>query len=211
MFEWIECCSPNSENVPKIPTTTTTTNEMHFIDFLLHLICIICSALKTFYIFSFDYLIPVVGHILPILTKCLSQLMSLLVRIFFTYIAPCIIQVVTGTTYVFTKILNAMSVAAMTIIDSDVNLEYAHAIIMLSVVGIVVYFHITERIFRFFHEWYQILLLYLRFVLNILKLVQFCFKFVYKKITGTSSTSQLESHSNEMTAIPRKKDRFLFE
>lgn len=69
---------------------------MHFIDFLLHLICFICWTLKSIYIFSFDYVIPVIGHILPVLTKYLSQLFSLVLRIFFTYISPCIIHVVTG-------------------------------------------------------------------------------------------------------------------
>lgn len=171
---------------------------MHFIDFVLQLICIICYVLKTIYIFSFDFIIPVIGHILPVLTKYLSQLFSFLLRIFFTYIAPCIIQVVTGTTYVFTKILNGISMAGMTIIDSDVNLEYAHAILMLSVVGIIVYFHITEKIFRFFHEWYQISSLYLRFILNILKLLRFCLVYIHKKVTGAST-----SQSDDINNIPK--------
>lgn len=157
---------------------------MHFVDFLLQLICFICWTLKSIYIFSFDYLIPVIGHILPILTKYLSQLFSLILRIFFTYISPCIIQVVNGTTYVFTKVLNGISVASMKIIDSDVNLEYAHAIVVVSIFVVLVYFHITQKIFRIFYESYQILSLYLRFITNILKMLLVCLRFIYRKVAA---------------------------
>lgn len=158
---------------------------MHFIDFLLHLICFICWVLKSIYVFSFEYLIPVIGHILPILTRYLSQLFSVLIRLFFTYISPCIIEVLKGTTYVFTKVLNGISIASMAIIESDVNLEYAHAIIMISILMLIAYFHITEKLYRFFHVLYQMISLYLRFVLKLLMIVRFCLNFVYRKLAAT--------------------------
>lgn len=157
---------------------------MHFIDFLLQLICLICYALKSVYIFTLDYLIPVIGHILPVLTKYLSQLFSLVLRVFFSYISPCIIQLVNGTTYVFTKVLNGISVASMKIIDSEVNLEYAHAIVMVSILVVLIYFHITQKIFRLFYESYQIGSLYLRFVSNILKMLLVCLCFIYRKLAA---------------------------
>lgn len=157
---------------------------MHFIDFVLYLICLICWTLKSLYTFTFDYIIPVIGHILPLFAKYLSQLFSLLLRAFFMYVAPCIIQVVNGTTYLFTRLLNVISVASMTIIDSDVNLEYAHAVIVLSLIVIIIYFHITQKIFNFFYEWYQITSLYLRFIVNLLKMAHFCVKFISNKISA---------------------------
>lgn len=155
---------------------------MHFIEFLLQLICFICWILKNIYIFSIDFLVPVIGHIIPILIKYLSQLFAVLLRIFFTYISPCVIQLLNGTTYVFTKALNAISVASMTIIESDVNLEYAHAIIMASILVIIIYFHITEKIARFIYGWYQLITLYLRVLLNVMKMLRFCLSFSYRSI-----------------------------
>lgn len=178
---------------------------MHFIDFVLQLIYFVCFALKTIYIFSFDYLIPVIGHVLPVLTKYLSQLFSFLLRIFFTYISPCIIQILMGTTFICTKLLNWISVASMAIIESDVNLEYAHAIIMISLLVFIIYFHITQRIAGFFYEWYRMLSLYLRVLLNIIKMLRFCFSFVYKKIASLLFGKQFDS-DDEVTnvGIPKR-------
>lgn len=175
--------------------TKRQSRAMHFIDFLLHLICFICWTLKTAYIFSIDYLIPIVGHILPVVIKYLSQLFSLLLRIFFTYVSPCIIQLLSATTYICTRLLNGISVASMTIIESDVNLEYAHAILMVSIVVVVMYFHITEKILRFFYGWYQMIAMYLRFFLNILKFVRFC----YRKVFGILLNRQ--QHPDNTKAI----------
>lgn len=179
---------------------------MHFIDFLLQLICIICYALKTVYIFTLDYLIPVIGHILPVLTKYLSQLFSLVLRVFFTYISPCIIQVINGTTYVFTKVLNGISVASMKIIDSEVNLDYAHAIIMVSILVVLIYFHITQKIFRLFYESYQIASLYLRFVTNILKMLLVCLRFIYRKLAALLLCKP-EQIDDEAPKLKRKKSK----
>lgn len=140
--------------------------------------------LKTVYIFSIDYLIPIIGHIIPVVVKYLSQLFAFLLRIFFTYISPCVIQLLNGTTYVFTRVLNALSVASMTIIESDVNLEYAHAILMATILVVFIYFQVTEKIARFFYGWYQIVTLYLRFLLNIMKMLRFCVGFSYRSINA---------------------------
>lgn len=178
---------------------------MHFIDFLLQLICFICWALKTIYIFTFDYLIPIIGHVLPVLTKYLSQLFSLLLRIFFTYISPCIIQLLTGITFVFTKVLNGISVVSMAIIESDVNLEYAHAILMVSILMVFIYFHITERIVRFFYGWYQMIALYLRVLLNVMKMLRFCLSFITRKIAAIISPNN--GYSDDEKSIPKTEKR----
>lgn len=166
---------------------------MHFIDFVLQLVCFICWALKLIYIFSFDYIIPVIGHVLPVLTKYLSQLFSFLLRIFFTYISPCIIQLLMGTTYVFTNALNGISVATMTIIESDVNLEYAHALLMVSLVVVFVYFHISQKVARFFYGWYQMITLYVRVLLNVMKMLRFCLNFIYRKVAALLFNNQMNS------------------
>lgn len=180
---------------------------MHFIDFLLQLICFICWALKTIYIFSFDYLIPVIGHVLPVLTKYLSQLFSLVLRIFFTYILPCIIQVVNGTTYVFTKVLNGISVASMKVIDSDMNLEYAHAIVMVSILVVLVYFHVTQKMFRLFYESYQIVALYFRFVSNILRMLLVCLHFIYRKVAALllCKPTQIDDNGDRQISLKKKR------
>lgn len=178
---------------------------MHFIDFLLHLICFICWMLKTIYIFSIDYLIPIIGHVIPVVVKYLSQLFAFLLRIFFTYISPCVIQLLNGTTYVFTRVLNALSVASMTVIESDVNLEYAHAILMATILVVFIYFHVTEKIARFFYGWYQIVSLYLRFLLNILKMLRFCLKFCYRTINALLFGKTKESKAGE--AVTSKKGK----
>lgn len=178
---------------------------MHFIDFLLHLICFLCWALKSIYIFSFDYLIPVIGRILPVLTKLASQLISLLLRVFFTYISPCIIQLLTGTTYVFTKVIEIISVASMNIIDSDVNLEYAHAIIMVSLLVLIIYFHVTEKLFRFVQGWYQMGSLYIRFALNVLMMLRFCFNFIRKKVVAALFLSTHHAADKKSTLKSRKR------
>lgn len=177
---------------------------MHFIDFLLHLICFICWMLKTIYIFSIDYLIPIIGHIIPVFVKYLSQLFAFLLRIFFTYISPCVIQLLNGTTYIFTRALNALSGASMTIIESDVNLEYAHAILMATILVIIIYFHITEKIARFFVGWYQIISLYLRFLANILKMLRFCLSFSYRSIKALLFGRAKDSNDDE--TITSKKE-----
>lgn len=178
---------------------------MHFIDFLLHLICFICWMLKAIYIFSIDYLIPIIGHIIPVLIKYLSQLFAFLLRIFFTYVSPCVIQLLNGTTYIFTKALNAISVASMTIIESDVNLEYAHAILMATILVVIIYFHVTEKIARFFYGWYQIISLYLRFLLNILKMLRFCLMFSYRGIKVLVFGRPKDSIDDETTTPTTKK------
>lgn len=176
---------------------------MHFIDFLLQLVCIICWALKSIYIFGFDYVIPVIGYVLPVLTKYLSQLLSLLIRLFFTYISPCIIQVLTGTTYVLTKILNGIGIASMTIIESEVNLEYAHAVIMVAVVVFIIYFHIIEKISRIFNGLNQMILIYLRLILNVGKLLRFCLNFIYRKTPDDVKTISKtgKKHHNHKNGI----------
>lgn len=179
---------------------------MHFIDFLLQLLWFICWTLKYIYIFSFDYLIPVIGHVLPVLTKYLSQFFSLLLRVFFTYVSPCIIEVLTGTTLVCTKVLNGISVASMTIIESDVNLEYAHAVIMISLLVFILYFHITQKIARFFYEWYQMLSLYLRVLLNVMKMLRFCFKFIYRKTASLVFNKQVYSDDEKPIAKKHKRE-----
>lgn len=156
---------------------------MHFIDFLLQLLCFICWTLKNLYIFSFEYVIPVTGYVLPILIKYLSQLFTLVLRTFFTYIAPCIIQIVKGTTYIFTHILNGINFIFMSIVESDLNLEYAHAIAMISILVAIIYFHVTQRMFSFVHGIYEMIMLYVRFVINILKVGLFVVRYIYGKIT----------------------------
>lgn len=166
---------------------------MHFIDFLLQLICLICWILKSVYVFAIDYVIPVLfGQIVPVLIKYLSQLFALLLRVFFTYISPCVIQLLNGTTFVFTRALNALSVASMTIIESDVNLEYAHAILMATILVVIIYFHITEKIARFIYGWYQIVTLYLRFFLSFMKMLRFCLSFSYHRISMIFSGRDVE-------------------
>lgn len=177
---------------------------MHFIEFLLQLICFICWALKSVYIFSIDYLIPIIGHIIPVLIRYLSQLFAILLRIFFTYISPCVIQLLNGTTFVFTKALNTISTASMAIIESDVNLEYAHAILMASILVVIIYFHVTEKITRFFYGWYQIVTLYLRFLINILKMLRFCMSFSYRSVKSFFGLSR--SQNGEPLPSKKRKD-----
>lgn len=178
---------------------------MHFIDFLLQIICFICWALKTIYLFSFEYLIPAIGYVLPVLTKYLSQLVSSVLRVFFTYISPCIIQVLKGTTYFFTKAIELISVASMTVIDSDVNLEYAHAIIMISILILIIYFNITKKIFQFAQGWFQMVSLYFQFALNLLKMMRFCLTFLYKKFAGLFFSKHHHDDDEKLVAKTGKR------
>lgn len=166
---------------------------MHFIDFLLHLICFIFWTLKTIYIFSFDYIIPIIGYVLPILSKYLSQLFSLVLRVFFTYIAPWLIRIVIGITYIFVNVLNGIGYVCMAIVESEINLEYAHAIAMLSIFVAIAYFQVTEKVIHLGHECYQMIASYVRFMLNLIKIMLTFAKYIYDKISSSIFSSKMKN------------------
>lgn len=153
---------------------------MHFVDFLLQLLCFICWTLKILYIFSFEYVIPIIGFILPVLVKYLSQIFTFFLRIFFSHIAPIIIHVINGTTYVFTHLLNGINFMFVSIVESDLNLEYAHAIAMISIILAIIYFNITGKTLLFIRFIYEMIMFYVRFIINISKVV----RYIYIGITG---------------------------
>lgn len=153
---------------------------MHFVNFLLQLLCFICWTLKILYLFLFEYVIPIIGFILPILVKYLSQLFTLLLRNFFSHIAPFIIQVINGTTYVFTHLLNAINFIFVSIVESNLDLEYAHAIAMTSILVAIIYFNITGKTLSFIRFIYEMIMLYIRFMINISKVL----RYICKRISG---------------------------
>lgn len=180
---------------------------MHFIDFLLHLIYIFCWGLKSIYAFSIDYIVPVIAYILPVLIKYLSHVFSFVLRIFFTYISPCIVQVLHGTTYVFTKLLNGISIASITIIDSNAKFDYLYAIIMGFSLIIIVYFRITQKIYHFFHESYEMTSLYLRFIMKILKMLLLCTSFIYRKASNALLCKREQPEDQSTRKIGFKKEK----
>lgn len=94
----------------------------------------------------------------------------------------------------------------MKIIDSDVNLEYAHAVVMVTVLAVLVYFHVTQRIFRLFYESYQIGSLYFRFVSNILKMLLVCVQFIYRKVACQPANDETQSIVDD-DEKPKSKSR----
>lgn len=176
---------------------------MHFIDFLLHLLCFVCWTLKKLYMFSFDYVIPVTGYVLPILIKYLSQLFTLVLRTFFTYVAPCIIQIVNGTTLVFTHILNGFNFIFMAIIESELNLEYAHAVAMICILVAIIYFHVTQRMVSFGRGIFFMLKLYARFVVNVTKILLFIVKFVYVKTSMLLSRRKSDERKGSVPKLEK--------
>lgn len=171
---------------------------MHFLDFLLHLLCFIFWILKTTYIFSFEYIIPIIGFVLPILSKYLSQLFSFVLRVFFTYVSPCLIRTITAITYIFINVLNGIGVICMAIIESEVNLEYAHAIAMLFILVAIIYFHVTEKIVYLVQECYQMIASYVRFMLNLAKMILIFSKYIYDKL---ASNIYRRDHNNSRCVV----------
>lgn len=180
--------------------------KMHFVDFLLQLLCFICWTLKILYIFSFEYVIPIIGFILPVLVKYLSQFFTLLLRGFFSHIAPFIINVINGTTYVFTHLIDGINFIFVSIVESELNLEYAHAIAMTSILVAIVYFNITGKMLSFIRFFYEMIMLYVRFIINISKVVTY----VYIKIVGgvkktsDQTTKVTPGRERRLSSIKRK-------
>lgn len=91
----------------------------------------------------------------------------------------------------------------MTIIESDVNLEYAHAILMASILVVVIYFRIAERIARFFYGWYQMITLYLQIMLNVMKILRYCLNVSYRCMRAIFFGRT--KHSNDGKTLLSKK------
>lgn len=170
---------------------------MHFVNFLLQLLSFICWTLKILYIFSFEYVIPIIGFILPVLVKYLSQFFTLLLRGFFSHIAPFIIQLINGTTCVFTHLLNGINL----IFESDLDLEYAHAIAMTSILVAIIYFNITGKMLSFIRFIYEMIMLYVRFIINISKVV----KYIYKRIAGGETKNMTPGQERRLGSTVYRK------
>lgn len=120
-------------------------------------------------------MIPIIGIILPVFVKYLSQLFTLLLRRFLSHIAPFIIHVINGTLYVFTHLLNGINFVFVSIVDSDIDLEYAHAIAMTSILVAIIYFNITGKTLSFIRFIHEMIMLYIRFIINISKVVRYIY------------------------------------
>lgn len=80
----------------------------------------------------------------------------------------------------------------MSIIESDINLEYVHAIAMISILVALIYFHVTERVFGFIRELVQMFALYIRLMLNIGKVILNFLQYIYNKITADKGTREID-------------------
>lgn len=80
----------------------------------------------------------------------------------------------------------------MSIIESDMNLEYVHAIAMISILVALIYFHVTERVVGFIRELVQMFALYIRLMLNIGKVIIKFFQYIYNKITAEKDTRAID-------------------
>lgn len=167
---------------------------MHFIDYLIRLLHSFVWILKSVYIIAMEYVIPTFCWLLPVLATFISRIISLVLRIFFLYISPCIVHAVATITYIFTHTLSGLNKIASKIIESNINLEYVYGIIFGSLLIAIFYFRLTGGVWKFAQECAQIIMIHVRFVRNIGRMLLISVKYIHGKIThGKNNISTVET------------------
>lgn len=61
---------------------------------------------------------------------------------------------------------------------------------------------LTEQIARFFYGWYQMITLYLRVLLNVMKMLRFCLNFSYRSVRALffGGTDHLKDDDESLTS-----------
>lgn len=163
---------------------------MHFIDYLFHLLYLLFWILKSITAFTYEYVLPAIAFVVPILAKSVSQIAGIVLRIFFLYVSPCVLHTVAGLTYLFTRALGALNAAATKLIESNVNLEVLFTTIIASTLFAIVYFRATGRVWRFVKECILMSELYVRLVLDVGKMLLVCVTYIYGKAARRTSAER---------------------
>lgn len=182
---------------------------MHFIDYIFHLLYLIFWILKSIISFTVEYILPALSFILPILVKSVSQIVGIVLRIFFLYVSPCVVHTVAGITYIFTRALSALNFFAAKLIESNINLELLYTTIIASTFVAIVYFRLTGRLWRFVEECVLMSTMYIRLVMDVGKVLCVCINYVYDKVTKTTNTSGVLNAIDEPELEQRYTDEII--
>lgn len=162
---------------------------MHFIDYLLHVLNFFYWIFKATISIIVEFIIPAILYALPVIVKIVSQLISIILQIFFLYISPCLIRTVAGLTYVFTQSLSGINYIFVKMIELNINLELVYGIVFGSLLILVFYFRVTGQAWRFFKKCGFVFGLYACFVVKFFRAIFICMKFVYNKVLKSKDSN----------------------
>lgn len=155
---------------------------MHFIDFLLHLLCIIIAAIRSIYKFCEEFIVPAVVYVLPVLLKCLGHLTTGFLWIFFTYFSPCIIHVLNIIVHLFARFMNGIGYMCLSVMEIDTKFVNVPAIVISISAIAIIYFRLTEKVFNFCNDGWQLTQMNVRFFLHFIKMLSKFVTYVYRRI-----------------------------
>lgn len=157
---------------------------MHFIDFLLQLLCFIITTIRSIYNFCEEFVVPAVVYVLPVLLKCLGHLTTEFLWIFFSYISPCIIYVLNMIVQLFAHAMNGLGYVLLSIMEIDTKfVNFPAVLIGLGAIGIV-YFRITDKVYSFCNDGWQLALMNVRFCLYFVKMFAKFVTYLYRRVVA---------------------------
>lgn len=143
---------------------------MHFLDFLVQLLYYLTWLIHELLFLFLDYVVPLVAFLLPIVTKYVWEVLSFGIRIFFTYISPCLIYALNAFLWVGDKILNATGFICILLIDLG-NLVNIQVITIVIIILSCVYIRTTRQIIRFVSEFVYLAVTNTQFCINCMKIL----------------------------------------
>lgn len=157
---------------------------MHFGDFLIQLLNFIYTSICSVCTFLYEYVIPIASFALPILIDGTCQVVSFIIRLFFTYISPCLIFILDWIIWFFSNALNAIGYICITIMDFETSVLDGSVLVFICIVVGFIYLQYTEKLMKLFYEFFQLILFNCRFFVRIVNLVMNFVIFLYKKLEG---------------------------
>lgn len=157
---------------------------MHFIDFLLHLVCFFIAAIRSVYNFCEEFVVPAVVYVLPVVLKCLGHLTTEFLWIFFTYISPCMIHVLNMIVQLFAHTMGGLGYVFLSIMGIDTKFVNVPAILIGASVIAIIYYRITEKVFNFCKDGWQLIQMNLCFCLHIAKVLSKFITYIYRRIVA---------------------------
>lgn len=150
-------------------------------DFLIELACFIFSIINAIFDLSITYIVPAARFILPILSKYLCLLVSIILRLFFTYVSPCIIRGLNIIILAFFYVLNGIGYLSITILDIETNLIDLRAIILCTIIIAIIYFRISEKLFHFSQEVFHLAAVNGRFIVHLVQMFVSFVTYLYRR------------------------------
>lgn len=174
---------------------------MHLGYFFIEIISFILQILSDLCDFAKEFIFPTVKYIVPIIIDYACIILSVIVKLVFTYVSPCFIFLLDVITMVISCAIRVFGNVCVFLIEFDCVLFDRRIIVIGALVIGLIYYQQSKRIAEFMCETWRLISLNAAFLIKFVKIVAHFLNYGYQRVrrivSKNTTVTEGEEHKNK--------------